>query len=53
MSAGNGDCSIAVLRGGSWVDQPEYLRSADRDSVRRDYRNVNIGLRVVRTLRER
>ena len=30
MSAGNGDCSRAVLRGGSWFGHPEDLRSADR-----------------------
>ncbi len=46
-----GDCSIArVLRGGSWLDTPEHLRSARRyggSSTARFYGN---GFRVARTL---
>jgi formylglycine-generating enzyme required for sulfatase activity len=45
------DCSRRVLRGGSWYDGPEVLRSAFRVgncSVSRDYDN---GFRVARTLR--
>ncbi len=45
-----GDCSLRVLRGGSWYDSPRLLRSADRfwnyPSVRDDVR----GFRVTRTL---
>ena len=46
----SGDCSIRVLRGGSWDDYPEVLRSAGRGwsdvGIRRNY----IGFRVARTL---
>ena len=45
-----GDCSRRVLRGGSWDDVPQNLRSANRvrntTGVRSDY----IGFRVARTL---
>jgi formylglycine-generating enzyme required for sulfatase activity len=36
-----------VLRGGSFDNQPRYLRSADRDLTRPDYRAGYIGFRVV------
>ena len=45
-----GDCSRRVLRGGSWVNTPWGLRSADRIWVGTGYRVVNAGLRVARTL---
>ena len=46
------DCSRRVVRGGSFVDPPQNLRSAGRYSVQtgdRD-RSVNIGFRVARTI---
>ena len=46
------DKSRAVLRGGSWSDFPRYLRSAVRGRERRDYRDIDIGFRVSRTLVE-
>ena len=45
-----GDCSSAVLRGGSWVVGAQNLRSAGRDGFRRDYRLINVGFRLARTL---
>ena len=53
MNDRNGDCSRAVLRGGSWGNPPEDLRSAFRVRNPRDGRSYSIGFRVVRTLRER
>jgi formylglycine-generating enzyme required for sulfatase activity len=45
-----GDCGQRVLRGGSWVDFEEHLRSAVRESVGVAYRGRRIGFRVTRTL---
>ena len=36
-----------VLRGGSWLDTPDYLRSAFRNGGTPDLQFVNIGFRVV------
>ncbi len=52
MNASEGDCSYAVLRGGSWNDSPRYLRSAIRSRDRRENRYNGIGFRVARTLRD-
>jgi formylglycine-generating enzyme required for sulfatase activity len=46
----SGDCSRRVIRGGSWLDYPEDLRSANRVGVTPDVRNDNLGFRVARTL---
>jgi len=39
-----------VLRGGSWVHDPQYLRSASRDWTAEGYRTNFLGFRVARTL---
>lgn len=44
-----GNNSQAVLRGGSWIDGPQHLRSAFRYATRRYDRNYVIGFRVART----
>lgn len=46
----SGDCGRRVLRGGSWVDIPLYLRSAYRNWNSADYRGYIIGFRLARTL---
>jgi formylglycine-generating enzyme required for sulfatase activity len=46
----NGDCSLRVLRGGSWVNKPESLRSAARGRLTTDYPDSGIGFRVARML---
>ena len=38
-----------VLRGGSWNDDPRYLRSAIRSGLTPDGRIINIGFRIART----
>ena len=50
MNANEGDCSRAVLRGGSWYNRPGNLRSANRLRLPRDYRDNKLGFRVARTL---
>jgi formylglycine-generating enzyme required for sulfatase activity len=44
------DCSRLVVRGGSWTDGPQFLRSASRVWVPTENRNGNLGFRVGRTL---
>ena len=46
----SGDCSRRVLRGGSWLLNPRFLRSAIRNRYPSGYRNVSVGFRVARTL---
>ena len=45
-----GDCSYRVLRGGSWFNQPTFLRSALRDRDGSGLRGSSLGFRVARTL---
>jgi len=45
-----GDCSLRVLRGGSWSSNPRGLRSAFRIRDDRDDRYYNYGFRLARTL---
>ncbi len=46
----SGDTLIRALRGGSWFDGPEILRSANRYPDVFGFRDFNIGFRVARTL---
>ena len=46
----SGDCAERVLRGGSWISSPRYLRSASRSRGTTSGRNIIIGFRVARTL---
>lgn len=43
-------CSVRVLRGGAWFDDPYYLRSANRYWIDTSNRGVNIGFRITKTL---
>ncbi len=45
----SGDCSVAVLRGGSWSSSSSGLRSAFRSWLNRYSGDVNLGFRVSRT----
>ena len=50
LEATGGDCSRRVVRGGSWSNEPEDLRSAYRVRYERDNRSSILGFRVARTL---
>lgn len=52
MEEEDGKCYDAVLRGGSWVGDPFWLRSASRMGTSRTQRQGQDGLRVARTLPE-
>ena len=45
-----GDCGRRVLRGGSWFNNAEHLRSGARVRFRAGYRGYAFGFRVARTL---
>ncbi len=44
--ADGGDCSLRVVRGGSWNLRPAHLRSAYRRNVDRNERKDGIGFRL-------
>ncbi|MCY4384580.1 MAG: SUMF1/EgtB/PvdO family nonheme iron enzyme [Nitrospinae bacterium] len=46
----DGDCSRRVVRGGSWFDEPGFLRAANREKNTAGNRDNIIGFRVARTL---
>ncbi len=46
----SGDCSVRVLRGGSWDGIPWGLRSANRNRTTTGYRIISGGFRVARTI---
>ena len=46
----SGECSHRVVRGGSWYDEPKFLRDANRERNPAGNRDNIIGFRVVRTL---
>ena len=48
--ATGGDCSRRLLRGGSWLNYPGYLRSAYRLRLTAGSRYNDLGFRVARTL---
>ena len=45
-----GDCSLRVVRGGSWISAPQAVRSASRARKPAENRYLDIGFRVVREL---
>ncbi len=52
LAENGGDCSQRMVRGGSWIDPPDKLRSAFRNAYATVYRYDYVGFRVMRTLPE-
>ena len=46
----SGNCGRRVVRGGSWYNEPEVLRSANRDRSDTGSRDDTFGFRIARTL---
>jgi formylglycine-generating enzyme required for sulfatase activity len=46
----NGDCGRRVLRGGSWLHAPRFVRSATRFRYTADYRNFDVGFRLAQDI---
>ena len=46
----SGDCDRRVFRGGAWLNEPRFLRSAFRVRYAPGYRSNVLGFRVARTL---
>ena len=45
----DGECGLRILRGGSWFNEPRYVRSADRIGIYSTLRANISGFRVART----
>ncbi len=45
-----GDCNEHIVRGGSWLAKPQFLRSAFRGEYPTDEHNSDFGFRVARVL---
>jgi len=45
-----GDCASRVIRGGSWLNPPQLLRTANRYRYGPDFRASDLGFRVGRTI---
>ena len=46
----SGTCFLRVLRSGSWINRPSYLRSANRNNNTTGNRDYDYGFRLARTL---
>lgn len=46
----SGVCTLSPLRGGSWAENPRYLRSAQRLGEDKSVRDSRYGFRIARTL---
>jgi len=50
LDENSGNCTERVLRGGSWDNIPEHIRSGARHHISSDSRYVNVGFRLARSL---
>ena len=47
LETNEGDCSLRVIRGGSWFNSSSYLRASNRSRDTIDFRNDSLGFRLV------
>jgi formylglycine-generating enzyme required for sulfatase activity len=47
LEENGGDCTVGLVRGGSWVNPPDTVRCAARDTAGPGERSAGIGFRVV------
>jgi formylglycine-generating enzyme required for sulfatase activity len=52
LDANRGNCGLRVLRGGSWLSRPVYLRVSSRSGYFADSRYNFIGFRLVEDITE-
>jgi formylglycine-generating enzyme required for sulfatase activity len=52
LEAGEGDCGKRVIRGGSWNDDPGFLRASARFGNFPDFRYNFLGFRLVQDMTE-
>ena len=45
-----GNCNLRVLKGGSWLNLPKFIRSAARSKLINDFGYRTVGFRVARTI---
>ena len=50
LNTNGGDCSRRVIRGGSWISDPQDLRSANRLRYGTDFAFDGVGFRIARAL---
>jgi formylglycine-generating enzyme required for sulfatase activity len=50
LESGGGDCGRRVLRGGSWYNEPRYVRSATRYRNTADFRFTDVGFRLAQDI---
>ena len=50
LETGGGSCDRRVLRGGSWLNEPNALRSSDRGRDLDVYRNKDVGFRLAQDI---
>jgi formylglycine-generating enzyme required for sulfatase activity len=50
LEAGEGDCGRRVVRGGSWEDRPEFVRTSTRYGFQAGYRLYSVGFRLAQDI---
>jgi formylglycine-generating enzyme required for sulfatase activity len=52
LEANGGNCGRRVIRGGSWDNTPGYLRASIRAGIFPDFRNDDLGFRLVQDVEQ-
>jgi formylglycine-generating enzyme required for sulfatase activity len=49
----NGDCSLRISKGSSWLNPQPYVHLSKRMGIETDYKNRSLGFRVLRVLKDK